>query len=264
MIKSKQKSQNKYSLYFLYLEDSGKVFYIGITKQKPSYRFKAHIRDSKKKNKKGKYKNTNRICNKIRKLQRENIKFNFEILLTSKDPLFISQKEKEYIKWSKKIGFDICNTASGGWTRWYHSEGTKKKISEGHKEKFKNGELSNAGKNNPMYGRTHSDETKKLIGEKSKGRKWTKEQRKKASKARMGKKRNLSEDYYKKMSEKLSGSKNPSAKKVESINPKTMEIVKKYGCIEDAAKDVNRSRTAISEALRGKRKTSAGLIWRYF
>lgn len=46
-----------------------------------------------------------------------------------------------------------------------------------------------SGVNNPMYGRTHSEETKKKIGEKSKGRIHTEETKKIISLANLGKKR---------------------------------------------------------------------------
>lgn len=47
--------------------------------------------------------------------------------------------------------------------------------------------ISNSGEKNGMYGRKHSDETKKKIGEKSKEKIFTKDYRKKLSKATAGK-----------------------------------------------------------------------------
>ena len=58
------------------------------------------------------------------------------------------------------------------------SKETRRKISE-----------ANKGKNNPMYGKHHTEETKRNIGRKNKGRKKSKETKRKISKAMKAKKK---------------------------------------------------------------------------
>jgi hypothetical protein len=51
----------------------------------------------------------------------------------------------------------------------HYSEETKKKISETRKEKFKNGELNFKGEKHPLFGRHHSEKTRKLMSKSKKG-----------------------------------------------------------------------------------------------
>jgi hypothetical protein len=65
------------------------------------------------------------------------------------------------------------------------------------------------GENNPMYGRTHTDEARRAISEKNKGKKLTKEQILKQIQAQTGRKRDpFSDEWKQKMSEAHKGEKN--------------------------------------------------------
>jgi group I intron endonuclease len=74
-----------------------------------------------------------------------------------------SKKHKENLKIARK-------------NRLPHSEETKRKMSESRKgskrtiEQRKNMSRAQSGKNNPMYGKTHSEEKKKEIGKKLQGK----------------------------------------------------------------------------------------------
>jgi hypothetical protein len=66
------------------------------------------------------------------------------------------------------------------------------------------------GENNPMYGKTHTEEARRAISEKNTGKKLSQEQRAKQVKAQTGRKRKpFSEEWRSKMSLEKSGEKNP-------------------------------------------------------
>ena len=52
-------------------------------------------------------------------------------------------------------------------------------------------------------------------------------------------------------------------KKIESIDPKTLLVVKRYNSIQDAADDMKVDRAAISSAVNGYHKSAAGYFWKY-
>lgn len=52
-------------------------------------------------------------------------------------------------------------------------------------------------------------------------------------------------------------------KKVESIDPQTLLVVKQYDSIQDAADDMKVDRAAISYAVNGSHKSAAGYFWKY-
>lgn len=246
----------KYYLYCLFTEQDGKVFYIGITSYPVKYRLKGHIRDSSIK-KNDCYVHTNKISNKIRKLINSNIKFDILELISSECPNEISNLEVDYISWARSVGFNLCNLQLGGWKTYKHSDETKKKLSE--KSKGKN----NSGINNPMFGKKHSEQTKKIIGEKSVGRKWTEESKKKKSDKTKGVKRPFSEERLLLVRQNFSNGKNPASKKIHQINLETGQLINKFDCIKDAANFVKRSRHSISAAANGRSKSSGGFAWKY-
>ena len=113
--------------------------------------------------------------------------------------------------------------------------GTKKeRLSKKLKGKF-------IGENNPMYGKHHTEETKKEMSETRKGKKFTEEHKKKISEAQKGKK-------------------NHNSKKVRCIE--TGQI---FDCISDANEYMGKSRKCMSicHCCKGRSKTAYGLHWEY-
>ena len=83
---------------------------------------------------------------------------------------------KKYNSTNDKYGYNITQ----GGKNFHHSEETKKKISEANKISLKGNKWSDEqkrkmsekmmGENNPFFGKTHSEETKKLISQHRKGK----------------------------------------------------------------------------------------------
>lgn len=117
-----------------------------------------------------------------------------------------------------------------------HSNETKKKISTKNKGK-KNGMYGRCGIRNPMYGKHLSGDT-----------------RHKLRIANIGKK--LSEETKMKLSKLRKGSKSPCSKKVKCI-----ETGKIWNCVVDAVNDTGIKK--ISYAARGVRKSAGGYTWQY-
>ena len=125
----------------------------------------------------------------------------------------------------------------------------------------------------------HSDETKRKIGEKSKGRKHTEEFKQWISNKNSGEKnfmygKHHSDETKQKISNAKKGKAispnkgkfrkdHPSSKSVAGLNPVTDEVVVIYPSIIDASEGIGRSKSCIQAALHGKQKTCADLKWVY-
>lgn len=53
------------------------------------------------------------------------------------------------------------------------------------------------------------------------------------------------------------------SKKIQQLNKDTLIVIKEFACIEEAAKEINISRTGISKVLRGINKTAGNFSWKY-
>jgi len=102
------------------------------------------------------------------------------------------------------------------------------------------GGLSQPGKDNPFFGHTHSEKTRDIISEANRKRVWKDESKKK-------------------ITEKLSGSKSPCAKKI--ICKETNKV---YGSLTEAAQDIKGRVNKISSALRSESHMYHGMHWYYF
>lgn len=141
--------------------------YIGVTSQTPERRWQ-----------KGKgYIDQEYVYKAIQKYGWENIKH--EILYV--DLTYEEANKLEYelisIVYKSYLRENGYNIDMGGFKKYKTSEETRKKLS-----------LLNKGKNNPMYGKAVSDETKKKLSESLKNKPRTKEWKEKISKALKGKK----------------------------------------------------------------------------
>jgi hypothetical protein len=114
-----------------------------------------------------------------------------------------------------------------------------------------------------QYHFTHTEESKKLISDKQKGRKLSKEWCNNISKGKLGV--GFSNEHLLNLSKSHLGIPNIQAKKsVYKLNEK-FEILKKYNSITEALKDnnINTNVGTISKVCKGKLKSTLGYHWCY-
>lgn len=126
----------------------------------------------------------------------------------------------------------------------------------------------------------HSEETKRKIAEKSRGRTHSEEFKKWISKKNSGSNNFMYGKHHKdetkrkisevKRSHHLSsvnkgkfGSTHPSSKRIAGIDIYTNQIIKIYDCIKEASEDFGKSKSCLQAALHGRQKTCGGLKWVY-
>lgn len=206
-----------YTIYMHINKINNKV-YIGQTKQKPEKRWN---------NGKG-YSTSPIFYNAIQKYGWDN--FEHLILYTN-----LSQEEANKLEEELILKYDSTNDLFGynikfGGNNHAHTEETKKKIGEANRQAQLGKKWSEeqkalmsklfSGKNNPFYGKRHSEETKKLISEHRKGKLAGKEH------PFYGQKH--TQETLEKISENRKGK---GGKKIQCIN--TGEI---FDCMMDAAR----------------------------
>lgn len=194
-----------------------------------------------------------------------------EILFTNLTKEEAEEKEilliKLYKSNDKRFGYNIAN---GGNYAGKHSEETKKKIGLAHKGKIVSEESRRKMREN------HAD----FRGAKSPnyGVKFSEERRRQMSESRKGKQagvnnpmygRHHSEDVRAIQSEhrkgKCIGKNNHKARGIEKYTL-SGELLQKYDCILDAAREMNIKRGGdchIAACAKGKLKSAYGYIWKY-
>lgn len=157
---------------------------------------------------------------------------------------------------NKEYGYNI---REGGRNSTMNPE-SKKKISEskmGHsvsdetREKISRNHADMSGKNNPMYGRHHSEETKEKIRQRNQ------------SIERKGVKR--SPETIQKMKENhqdFSGDKNPRARAVIQLTVDE-QYIKTFSTAKEAADSIGQSGNNITVCCRKHNRTAGGYKWRY-
>lgn len=113
--------------------------------------------------------------------------------------------------------------------------------------------------NNPMWGKHHSEETKRKISEANKGKHRSEEAKKKMREAHKG--YIVSKETRQKISENhadFNGANNPNAKAIICI-----ETEKVYSTITQASKELNLHGTNITQVCKGKLKTTGGYHFKY-
>lgn len=140
----------------------------------------------------------------------------------------LNDREIFYIKDYKDKGFALLNLTDGG-LNCRKSEETRKKFSQAKLGKYE-GEL------NPMYGKTHTLETRLKISIINKGRKLTKDNKDKLIK---------------------------SISKVLIQHDIEGNFIKEWNSATEAAKELGFNSRVINSQARGLRKTAYGFIWKY-
>lgn len=159
-------------------------------------------------------------------------------------------------------------------------------IAEEYEEARKAFSISMSGKNNPMYGKTHSEEVKQKISENN--RNPSNETRKKMSESAKARcteewKRNVAErnkgrwagenhpnygnhnwagENNPRYKNPLCGKENGRAKSVVQFT-KDLKFIKIWNYITEAANELDIPRTTINGCCRGRPKTAGGYQWKY-
>ena len=171
------------------------------------------------------------------------------------------------------------NLEPGGTKNKILSEVTKKKISESHiGDKNPMYGVSLNGEKNGMYGKHHTDETKKKISEAISGEKngnygkqMSDEQKQKISQSKKGKYVGENSPWYgkkhtdeskKKMSDSHKGENSYNAKMVVQMDD-DYHIIKIWKCIADAYRALGICRQSIPEVLNGEQQHAGGYRWFY-
>ena len=147
---------NNYIIYALKEKMSNEIRYVGLTTQKLKRRFYDHLRCKKRDYK----------YNWIKKVGKDNIEaIILEDKIQTKEILI--EREIFYIKYYKDNGHRLTNLTNGGegWNNTPFSDEHKKNISLTHADV--------TGEKNPMFGKKHTDDAKKIMSDKRKGLKVT-------------------------------------------------------------------------------------------
>lgn len=215
---------------------------------------------------------------------------NFDIAILEKveDVEKLDECEQYWMEYYKSYdlskGYNLCKEA--GTTRGYHhTEEDKKKMSEIVKRRLQNHpEYIKFGKDNPMFGKHPTEETrdkmsKSRIGNKNaKGKTWklSPEQAENRRKNMLGRKNSLGRKLSKEARDKISesnrhrkiseetkrkiseGNKGKTAKKVKCVETNMI-----FNSIGEAAKFVGRDSSGIGKCAKGTMKTCGGFHWEF-
>lgn len=150
----------------------------------------------------------------------------------------------------REIGYNLL-LGGTDWTGHYHSDETKQLLAEKAKERYKE-------EDNPMFGKKHTDESKKKISQ-------TRKQNKVGAGENnpfFGKKHSNESKLIISEKAKLRG--NPKRKRpIFQISIETGEILKEWDSAADAAKALGFNKSNINNACHHIYKTSNGFIWRF-
>ncbi len=160
-------------------------------------------------------------------------KFEISVLERVDDVSLLNERE---IFWINELNPAYNMKEGGDCARgWHHTDEAKRKMSETKSKQY-------IGKNNPFYGKTHSDKTKKKISEASKNRKHSEE-----TKLKM-------RAWYK-----------PEMfyKRVGKFDVETGQLVCEYNSVKEASESVNVSQSNMSAHIGGRNKTCKGFKFKF-
>jgi len=224
-----------YSVYMHTNRVNGKR-YIGITHTDPVKRWK---------NGRG-YSNNEYFARAIAKYSWDG--FAHEIIKSGMKKNEAEFLEVELIAKHKTLDINYGYNIRPGGDSGCHSDRSKRKMSENHADV--------SGNKNPMFGKEFTDEHKQKIGEKSRGRYFSPESRRKISSATSGKRNPMygkthTLEIRKRLSESKKGEKSPTARAVVNINTGMV-----FRLVNDACAFIGLSHSAIVNCCRGRLKTA--------
>lgn len=263
---------NNYKVY-IHIFPNSKV-YVGITKQKPEYRW----RNGKK------YGNNKYMKNAIQKYKWENIEH--KILYDNLNKEEAEQIEIELIKKYKSDNREFgYNILKGGNVSKGMSEEVRKEMSIKRKGKHYSPRTEFKKGHKPWTtGKKMSEQHRKILSEAHKGQKLSEETKRKLSKnnARYWKGKKRSPETIKKMSEGLKGKASwikgkhhslETKKKISASKKGTISVQRKkvlcvetqiiYESLTKTGEKTNISIGHISQCCNKKRKTAGGYHWKY-
>jgi len=214
------------------------IFYVGQTYKSLVSRLDGHVGDSKRYN-------TN-VCKKIRELRSKKIKPIIKELEQSNDQSSLDFLEIYYISLFKSWGFILENQTFGG----------KGKAARGFnpsKETRKKWSINRTGEGNPFYGKTHTDEVRRLISITNKGRKRTEEFKQR--------RRELQKDW-KPSKEMIDRMIDRHGRRVIQLS-KSLEFIEEFYTIREAAEKTNSLDEKINNVCKKKRYSHNNFVWMY-
>ena len=234
---------SEYTVY-VHISPNGKRYY-GTTKLKVKKRWRRG----------NGYKNNKYFTEAIEKYGWDNFEHIIVAKGLPKDDAYWLEEEliKAWDTTNRDKGYNIEKGGKYGAKGLKRSEEAKKKMSESRPDI--------SGENNPMYGKHHTEETRKKLSKANSGKHPSEEARKKMSKARIGK--HHSEETKNKMKENNIGKSNPNAKAVICITTKRI-----FHTAKEGGEYYNCDYGTISKCCKGKYKSSGKyqgkkLVWRY-
>ena len=236
-------NKNKFYVYHLINPITNVPFYVGKGYGRRMYDHENHVLKNTHPN------NNSHLFYKIKKVLNECGKIGYKKIIENIDEKSALIKESEEIK---RIGrTNLCNLTDGGEgiSGYVYSDELKHKKS-----------LLVLGKNNPFYGRKHSEQSLQKIsislkGKPSpmKGKTHSVEIRKKLSIINEGRK--FSDGHRLKISESL---------KKSIIQLDLMSnLIRIWNSISDASKELNIDKSSVVKCLKGKIKSCGGYKWKY-
>lgn len=230
---------------------SGKV-YIGLTGKQPKERWDSGHG----------YRNNPHFWNAIKLYGWNNIKH--EILYTNLTKEEAGKIERqliaEYDSRNPDKGYNELEGGTFGYT-FSHTEETKKKISESSSQRWSDETQHTlmsermSGKNNPFYGKTHSDEVRKIISEKNKQ---LLEEQKSIRNHRLA-------TYWKGKTRKADSVEKSARAKWKPVNQYTKDgqFIKTWDSAKEACDTLHICKSTVSQCCKGTKPSAGGYIWRY-
>ena len=245
--------ENHYNCIYMYTNKINGKRYVG---QAVDFnrRHKQHISSSY--NKKNKYQYNLPFHCAIRKYGLDN--FEVEILKENLNTqCLLNLYECYYIKkfnllCKNRKGYNISNGGSNGNPM---SGKTDEEIKQWNKKKSESMKGKLVGENHPMYGVHMCGKDAPMYGKYH-----TEETKQKQSEAHKGK--IFSEEHKQKLSEAKKGKNHPRAKRVAQYD-KQGNLIKIWDCIAQIEEELGIAHTHISNCCRGKGKSAGGYIWKY-